>query len=174
MFKKLHKSIKNSPINFFSDLFIVAMVVFWIVDNVYESIIATIVTISSVILSFNCGYACYEVSMWSSIGTNIALPLSCGGALWMLKCGVQHAIANKSGKQAKMDFPKVDDTEIETEEIMAETTEIEGETILSELENKTKQELLEIADGYELKVGSDKTEEEIKNIILDHFKGLEI
>jgi hypothetical protein len=30
----------------------------------------------------------------------------------MIKCSVQHAIANSKGKNAKMDFPKVEDAEI--------------------------------------------------------------
>jgi hypothetical protein len=45
--------------------------------------------------------------MWSSIGSNIAIPLSAGGALWMLKNGVQHAIANKAGGQPVLDFPAI-------------------------------------------------------------------
>lgn len=109
--KQKKKSIKDrlgsSPINFFSDLFIVAMVLLWIVDNVYESVIATIVTLSSLSLSFEVGYSCIDTSMWSSIGSNIAIPLSAGGALWMLKNGVQHAIANKAGRQPAFDFPAI-------------------------------------------------------------------
>lgn len=98
----------KSPINYFSDLFIVAMVVMWIVDNVYESIIATIVTVSSVILSNQTGMNCYDTSMWSSIGTNVAIPLSCGGAIWMIKNSIQHAINNYRGKQVPLDFPAAD------------------------------------------------------------------
>ena len=120
--KKLNlmDKLNKSPINYFSDLFIVAMVLMWIIDNVWESIIATIVTISSVILSSQSGINCYDTSMWSSIGTNVAIPLSCGGAIWMVKNSVQHAIANRKGKQAQKDFPAVhpegEDEEIELEE----------------------------------------------------------
>ncbi len=120
--KKLNfmDKLNKSPINYFSDLFIVAMVLMWIIDNVWESIIATIVTISSVILSSQSGVNCYDTSMWSSIGTNVAIPLSCGGAIWMIKNSVQHAIANHKGKQAQKDFPAVhpegEDEEIELEE----------------------------------------------------------
>lgn len=99
--------LKKSPINYFSDLFIVAMVVMWIIDNVYESIIATIVTISSIVISHEMGMACYDTSMWSSIGANVAIPLSCGGAIWMVKNSVQHAISNYKGRDATPDFPAV-------------------------------------------------------------------
>lgn len=105
--KTLVDKIKRSPINYFSDLFIVSMVVMWIIDNVYQSIIATIVTISSIILSVQSGMSYIDTSMWASIGTNVAIPLSCGGAIWMIKNSVQHAISNHRGESAKEDFPAV-------------------------------------------------------------------
>lgn len=104
---KVTTKLKRSPINYFSDLFIVAMVSLWIMDNVYQSIVATILTTSSIILSHQTGMNCYDTSMWASIGTNVAIPLSCGGAIWMVKNSVQHAISNYKGKQAKQDFPAV-------------------------------------------------------------------
>lgn len=106
--KKLFEKIRESPINYFSDLFIVAMVVLWIADIIYETIIATIVTMTSIALSFEQGMNCIDTSMWSAVGNNITIPLASGGAIWLIKCGVQHAIANKNNKQAEMDFPKVD------------------------------------------------------------------
>lgn len=116
--------IRNSPINYFSDLFIVSMVLMWIIDNIYQSIIATIVTISSVFLSNKIGINCYDTSMWSSIGTNVAIPLSCGGAIWMIKNSVQHAISNYRGKLAHKDFPAThpngENEEIELEEPVIE------------------------------------------------------
>ena len=111
--------LNRSPINYFSDLFIVSMVVMWIVDNVYQSVVATIVTISSIALSHQIGVNCYDTSMWASIGTNVAIPLSCGGAIWMVKNSVQHAISNYKGKQAAKDFPAVH-PEGENEEIELE------------------------------------------------------
>lgn len=120
--KGLFYKLRRSPINYFSDLFIVAMVVMWIVDNVYQSIIATIVTISSVIISNQTGMACFDTSMWASIGTNVAVPLSCGGAVWMVKNSIQHAISNYRGKRAHQDFPAIhaegEDEEIEIEQEM--------------------------------------------------------
>ena len=110
----------RSPINYYSDLFIVAMVLMWIVDNIYESIIATIVTIASVILSHETGASCYDTTMWASIGANVAVPLSCGGAVWMVKNSVQHAISYYKGKEAVKDFPSVE-PECENEEIKLET-----------------------------------------------------
>lgn len=107
--KKLFSKLKDSVINYWSDLFIVAMVVLWIADSIYESVIATIVTISSIYLSFQTGYNCFDTSMWSSIGSNIALPLSAGGVTWLLKCAMQHYSANKQGKLAHQDFPNEDD-----------------------------------------------------------------
>lgn len=103
--KTLTSKLKESPINYFSDLFIVAMVVLWIADNIYQSIVATIVTISSIVLSKETGMNCYDTSMWSSIGNSVAIPLSCGGAIWMIKNAIQHAINNRKGKSAPMDFP---------------------------------------------------------------------
>ena len=98
------------------------MVVMWIVDNVYQSIIATTVTISSIILSYQTGINCYDTSMWASIGTNVAIPLSCGGAIWMIKNSIQHAINNHKGKEVTPDFPAIhpegEYEEIELEERM--------------------------------------------------------
>lgn len=116
---KFIDKLRESPINYFSDLFITAMVLMWIVDNIYQSVIATVVTISSVALSHSTGINCYDTSMWTSIGSNVAIPLSCGGAIWMIKNSVQHAISNYRGKRAHQDFPAIhpegEDEEIELE-----------------------------------------------------------
>ena len=124
---KIVTKLKQSPINYFSDLFSVAMVLLWIFDCLYESIIASIVTISSIILSNQTGVNCYDTSMWSSIGTNVAVPLSCGGAIWMIKNSIQHAISNYRGKRAHEDFPTVH-PEGEGEEIEIEKSEERSET----------------------------------------------
>lgn len=123
--KKISDKIRKSPINYFSDLFIVSMVLMWIIDNVYQSIIATIVTINSVIISSETGMNYYDTSMWSSIGTNVAIPLSCGGAIWMVKNSIQHAISNYRGKRAHEDFPAIyvegEDEKIELEKPIGDT-----------------------------------------------------
>jgi len=112
--KNFVEKIKESPINYFSDLFIVAMVVFWIVDNIYESIIASVVTISSVVISVQTSSPAFDTSMWSSIGNNVAIPLASGGAIWMVKNAVQHAIANHRGDEAVKDFPVIDGADNES------------------------------------------------------------
>lgn len=128
---KILGKLNDSQIRYFSDLFITAMVLMWIVDNVYQSIIATIVTINSIILSNQTGVNCYDTSMWSSIGTNVAIPLSCGGALWMIKNSIQHAIFNYKGKEAKEDFPAIhpegEYDEFEAEQLMLPGMEERGE-----------------------------------------------
>jgi hypothetical protein len=140
--KKLIEKLKESPINYFSDLFIIAMVVFWIVDNVYESIIASIVTISSVIISVQSQSACYDTSMWSSIGSNVAIPLSCGGAIWMVKNSVQHAIAYSKGKRAIKDFPSVDgasNEELSSEELLQDSESLEDVSETEAVEESTEE-----------------------------------
>lgn len=122
--KSFVDKIKQSPINYFSDLFITAMVIMWIADNVYQSVVATAVTITSIVLSMETGVPCYDTSMWSSIGTNVAIPLSCGGAIWMIKNSIQHAISNYRGKEAFKDFPAVY-PEGENEEIEIEKEDLE-------------------------------------------------
>lgn len=116
---KLTNKLRQSPINYFSDLFIVAMVVMWIVDNVYESLVATAVTVSSIVLSLRTGINYFDTSMWTSIGSNVAIPLSCGGAIWMIKNSIQHAISYRQGKRAHEDFPAAH-PEGENEEIELE------------------------------------------------------
>jgi hypothetical protein len=119
--KRWFSKLKQSPINYFSDLFIVSMVLMWIADNCYQAIIATIVTINSIILSHETGMNYYDTSMWASIGTNVALPLSCGGAIWMIKNSIQHAISNYRGKAAPQDFPAANpDNEYEEIELEQE------------------------------------------------------
>ena len=88
--------LRKSPINYFSDLFIVSMVAGWVV-----------VLLIMVIFSIYATIAYADLSMWSDVANLVAVPLSCGGAIWMIKNSVQHAIANNHGKLAHMDFPAV-------------------------------------------------------------------
>lgn len=119
MLKKLWKKVAKSPINFFSDLFIVAMVTLWIVDIIWESSIATAVTISSIILSFRTGVQSYDTSMWPSIGANVSIPLSAGGALWMIKNAILHGVKAHKDKKVDIDFPPVNaDGEDEINDIL--------------------------------------------------------
>ncbi|MCD7724287.1 MAG: hypothetical protein LUI12_01820 [Clostridiales bacterium] len=110
---KIEKALDNSFINYFSDLFIVFMVLGWVIVLIIMIGMAIYATISL-----------GETSMWSYVGDLVAIPLSCGGAIWMVKNSVQHAIANRNGKLAHMDFPKIDVGNEETEKEMFAEMEV--------------------------------------------------
>lgn len=93
----IKRKLAKSPINYFSDLFIVAMVVAWIVAIVVMTVMAVYATV-----------VFQDTSVWSEVGTLVAVPLTAGGAIWMVKNSVQHAIAYNRGERAKMDFPAVE------------------------------------------------------------------
>lgn len=93
---KIKKALDRSPINYFSDLLIVAMVIAWIA---VLTIMVGMAIYSTIILCDNM--------LWSDVANLVAVPLSCGGAIWMIKNSVQHAIAYSRGQQAHMDFPAV-------------------------------------------------------------------
>lgn len=95
---KIETALDNSPINYFSDLFVAVMVIAWIVVIIVMAIFAIYATIE---------YA--DTSIWCELSSLVTVPLSCGGAIWMIKNSVQHAIANSQGKAAHQDFPRVDD-----------------------------------------------------------------
>lgn len=97
--RKIDRALRDNHISYWSDLFIVTMVLGWAVTVVCMIIFAVYSTIV---------YA--DNSIWCELGTLVAVPLSCGGAIWMIKNSVQHAIANKDGREAAPDFPAVDDS----------------------------------------------------------------
>ena len=114
---KIETALKKSPINYFSDLFIVAMVVGWIAVIAVMLIFAVYSTVAHA-----------DNSIWSELQQLVGLPLTYGGAAWMLKNGVQHAIANNRGEQAHMDFARVDvDDDMEVEEPIGNTETEEEE-----------------------------------------------
>lgn len=94
--KKLIDKLKDSPINYFSDLFIVAMVIAWVAVIIVMVVIAIYATASLA-----------DTSIWAYVAELVTVPLSAGGAIWMIKNSVQHAIANSKGERAHMDFPAV-------------------------------------------------------------------
>jgi len=106
--KRLTAFLQKSPINYMSDLFIVAMVLCWI-------IVIIIMVAAAIWSTVNLG----DTTIWCYVQELTGIPLTAGGALWMIKNGVQHAIANSRGEQAHMDFPAVcadgEDDGIETE-----------------------------------------------------------
>ena len=103
---KIERALKKSPINYFSDLFVAAMVVCWILIIL---LMATMAVYATVRLA--------DTSIWCELGSLVAIPLSCGGAAWMIKNTVQHAIANQQGRECPQDFAAVDEAgEIRVEE----------------------------------------------------------
>lgn len=94
------EKLKKSPINYFSDLFIVVMVLAWI---------AVILIMVAMGIYSTVAYA--DNSIWCEVSSLVSVPLSAGGAIWMIKNSVQHAIANNNGKRAHEDFPAVDASE---------------------------------------------------------------
>ena len=110
---KVTQALKNSPINYFSDLFIAAMVLLWIVTVLVMMVFAGYATVTQ------C-----DTSIWCYVQELVAVPLTAGGAIWMVKNSVQHAIAAKEGTTCKEDFPAVDGTEFEVERKFG--SEIEG------------------------------------------------
>lgn len=106
-------------INYFSDLFVAVMVVAWLVAITVLLPICVYATITM-----------QDTSVWSYLVELISVPLTAGGAIWMVKNSVQHAIANNNGKEAPYDFPKVnaDGEDDGNEEIFStkESEEAEG------------------------------------------------
>ena len=111
--------LKKSPINYMSDLFIVAMVASWIIVLIIMVMVAIWATV----------HLC-DTTMWSYVQELTAIPLTAGGAIWMVKNSVQHAIAYNRGEQAHMDFPAVNadgqNDGIETEMKFKESEEVQG------------------------------------------------
>ncbi|MCC8128623.1 MAG: hypothetical protein LIO51_01615 [Clostridiales bacterium] len=101
---KAVQALNKSPINYFSDLFVIVMVCGWILVLIVEVIFAIYGT---VVLA--------DLSGWAYVDNTVTIPLTAGGAIWMVKNSVQHAIANNKGEQAVMDFPAVPDTDITQE-----------------------------------------------------------
>ncbi len=95
--EKAVEVLNKSPINYFSDLFVIVMVLAWAIAILVMLLVGV--------------FASEEVSnaaIWSSIDNMVTSPLSAGGALWMIKNGINHAIAGTQGKVAEKDFPNVE------------------------------------------------------------------
>ncbi len=96
MKKGIVSFLQKSPINYMSDLYIVAMVMGWIV-----------VLYVMVDMAIRSGVVLADTSVWCYVQELTAIPLTAGGAIWMIKNSVQHAIAYNRGERAHMDFPAV-------------------------------------------------------------------
>lgn len=94
-------ALQRSPINYFSDLFIVVMVVGW-------ALLLCIMVGAAV----HAQIALADTSVWSVCAELVTIPLSAGGAIWMVKNSVQHAIANSRGEECPTDFPAVEGAEM--------------------------------------------------------------
>lgn len=94
--KKIMKMLSESPIMYFSDLFIEIMVISWLIAIIVVTVFAIYATV-----------AINDTSVWGCLVELVSVPLTAGGAIWMIKNSVQHAILNKQGKKVEYDFPKV-------------------------------------------------------------------
>ena len=116
MFKKAVSKLRESPINYFSDLFVCGIVVVWI---------GGIVLLSVAAWRSMCLYA--DNSVWSYVADLVSTPIAAGAGMWMVKNAVQHAISNYKGKEVPPDFARVDtDSEIETETSISDESEAVG------------------------------------------------
>ena len=94
------EKLKKSPINYFSDLFVIAMVVCWIAVILIMIVVGIFAT------------ACYaDTSMWAYTADLVSTPIAAGCGMWMVKNTVQHAVMNYKGKQCPEDFPAVNGNE---------------------------------------------------------------
>lgn len=94
----------SHAIMYLSDLFVFLMVVAWIYVIV--------------ILSFAGLYSLFryaDTSIFSLLQEAAVLPLSVGGAIWLIRCAINHHNATRRGKHADYDFPNIDE-EGETDE----------------------------------------------------------
>ena len=87
-----HKQ-KQNIIKYFSDLFIMLMVISWIVVDAIMVVMAIYATV-----------VFQDTSIWGHVEVLTAAPLTAGGAIWMIKNGVQHAIMNSKGRECPSDF----------------------------------------------------------------------
>lgn len=116
--KKILEKLKNSPINYFSDLFVCAMVICWIAVIV---IMIAVGIYSTTRLD--------DTSIWAYTADLVSTPIAAGCGIWMVKNTVQHAIMNNKGKQCPADFPAVngnDEIDGQEQEIGAEEELEEG------------------------------------------------
>lgn len=108
--KKFFNKVKQSPINYYSDLFIVVMVIAWACAIPFVGIFAVYSTITM-----------ENIGLWANFVELITVPLTAGGAIWMIKNSIQHALASKRGETCEPDFaavhPDNEEEEIEKEKI---------------------------------------------------------
>lgn len=132
------KQPKYSILKYFSDLFIMLMVISWIVVDAIMVIMAIYATM-----------ALQDTSIWGYVESLTAVPLTAGGAIWMVKNAVQHAILNSKGRECPSDFhPENCDCGDEAHHVSPESFAkvdgveevIEQETIMGFFNNETEAE----------------------------------
>ena len=112
--KKAIEKLKESPINYFSDLFVCCIVVVWIAGIVLLAIAA-----------WRAMSLYADTSIWCYVADLVSTPIAAGAGMWMVKNAVQHAISNYKGKEVPPDFARVDVEEMERE--VEETAEEDEE-----------------------------------------------
>ena len=91
----------RSPINYWSDLFIVFMVAGWAVAIPVMAAAATYAMVAN-----------GDSGIWQYFTELVTVPLASGSCIWLVKCSVQHAIANHRGEECPSDFPRVEGAEL--------------------------------------------------------------
>lgn len=115
--RNLLNKLKRSPINYFSDLFIIGTVLFWMLFCLVGEAVAVIVTFSSIAVSIESGISQYDVQLWGIVSTVVLAPITVGVGGWLVKCAGQHWMANKRGEKADYDFPDDEDPVEPDEEV---------------------------------------------------------
>lgn len=88
----------SHAIMYLSDLFVFLMVAAWIYVLV--------------ILSFAALYSMFKIgdtAIFTLLQEAAVLPLSVGGAIWLIRCAINHHNATRRGEHANYDFPNLEE-----------------------------------------------------------------
>ena len=88
----------SHAIMYLSDLFVFLMVAAWIYVLV--------------ILSFAALYSMFKIgdtAIFTLLQEAAVLPLSVGGAIWLIRCAINHHNATRRGEHADYDFPNLEE-----------------------------------------------------------------
>ena len=109
----------SHAIMYLSDLFVFLMVAAWIYVLV--------------ILSFAALYSMFkngDTSIFTLLQEAAVLPLSVGGAIWLIRCAINHHNATRRGEHADYDFPNLEEdgtvTETEKESVSNDEDRLEA------------------------------------------------
>lgn len=107
----MFKWLKKSPINYFSDLFIVFVAVFWMCFTIAITTISIIVTVQSMNMSWTFEQIAIDTTLWAITATNVVAPVVATVITWMLKNKKQWEETIKQGDVPEMDFPDNDEVQ---------------------------------------------------------------